>query len=46
MIIRSKARHGAPEIPNTDQGCQYTSKEWTEALDRYGIRISMDVCAV
>lgn len=36
------ARHGAPEILNTDQGCQYTSKEWTEALERYGIRISMD----
>ncbi len=25
-----------------DQGCQYTSKEWTEALERYGIRISME----
>lgn len=36
------ARHGAPEILNTDHGCQYTSKEWTEALERYGIRISMD----
>lgn len=36
------AKHGAPEILNTDQGCQYTSKEWTEALERYGIRISMD----
>ena len=31
------ARYGAPEILNTDQGCQYTSKEWTEALERYGI---------
>ena len=36
------ARHGALEILNTDQRCQYTSKEWTEALERYGIRISMD----
>ena len=23
-------RHGAPEIINSDQGCQYTSKEWHE----------------
>lgn len=36
------ARYGEPEILNTNQGCQYTSKEWTEALERYGIRISMD----
>lgn len=21
-------RHGAPEIINSDQGCQYTSNEW------------------
>lgn len=35
-------RHGAPEIINSDQGCQYTSKEWHEACEGYGIKISMD----
>lgn len=34
--------HGAPEIINSDQGCQYTSKEWHETCDGYGIKISMD----
>jgi len=31
-----------PEIMNTDQGCQYTSKEWTGALKDAGVKISMD----
>jgi putative transposase len=31
-----------PEIFNTDQGCQFTSTEWTERLEALGIRISMD----
>lgn len=31
-----------PEIFNTDQGCQFTSAEWTERLAGLGIRISMD----
>lgn len=35
-------RHGAPEIINSDQGCQYTSKEWHETCDGYEIKISMD----
>jgi putative transposase len=35
-------RYGAPEILNSDQGCQYTSKTWTDALRGYGIQISMD----
>lgn len=34
--------HGAPEIINSDQGCQYTSKDWAEACEGYGITISMD----
>lgn len=34
--------HGVPEVFNTDQGCQFTSREWTEALKSHGIRISMD----
>jgi putative transposase len=36
------ARFGAPEIFNTDQGCQFTSLEFTEVLKEAGIRISMD----
>ena len=31
-----------PEIMNTDQGCQFTSDAWIEALKGRGIRISMD----
>ena len=31
-----------PEMFNTDQGCQFTSAEWTEALESRGIQISMD----
>lgn len=35
-------RHGPPEIFNTDQGCQFTSLEFTELLKQNGIAISMD----
>ena len=31
-----------PQIFNTDQGSQYTSKEWKEAMLAKGIKISMD----
>lgn len=31
-----------PAVFNTDQGSQYTSREWTEAMERHGITISMD----
>lgn len=31
-----------PEIFNSDQGCQYTSEEFTQALLEAGVRISMD----
>ena len=33
---------GAPEIVNSDQGSQYTTKKWEELLTGYGIKISMD----
>jgi putative transposase len=36
------ARHGKPEIFNTDQGVQFTSAGFLEALESRGIRISMD----
>ncbi len=34
--------NGKPEIFNTDQGSQFTSREFTERLEIEGIRISMD----
>lgn len=34
--------HGKPEIINSDQGCQFTCKEWIEILDKEDIKISMD----
>ncbi len=36
------ARHGVPEIFNTDQGSQFTSSEFVICLQRHGIRLSMD----
>jgi putative transposase len=35
-------QYGTPEIFNTDQGCQFTSQEFTGLLKDSGIRISMD----
>jgi len=34
-------KYGSPEILNTDQGSQFTSKEWTEQLKKHKIKISM-----
>lgn len=34
--------HGAPEITNSDQGSQFTSKAFTGLLNARGIKISMD----
>ncbi len=36
------ANYGTPEIFNTDQGCQFTSQEFTGLLKAHGIQISMD----
>ncbi|MDQ2929285.1 MAG: IS3 family transposase [Gemmatimonadota bacterium] len=36
------ARHGRPEIFNTDQGAQFTSDAFTGMLHAHGIAISMD----
>jgi putative transposase len=36
------AQYGKPEIFNTDQGCQFTSTEFTGVLDRCDVTISMD----
>lgn len=41
MAVKVAGR--APEIMNTDQGSQFTSKEWVEEMEKHeGLRISMD----
>lgn len=42
LIDELVAIHGKPEIINSDQGSQYTSKVWTECLGFHQINISMD----
>ena len=34
--------YGAPDIFNSDQGCQFTSEEWIVCLKAHSIEISMD----
>lgn len=37
------SRYGAPEIINSDQGCQFTSKEWAETCAEHPeMKVSMD----
>jgi putative transposase len=36
------SRYGCPEIVNTDQGSQFTSSAFVEAVHRHGITLSMD----
>ena len=42
LLEECVARHGAPESINTDQGSQYTSRDWIDAVKGYGIKVSMD----
>jgi putative transposase len=41
-VERAIAMHGVPEIFNTDQGCQFTSVEFTQPLLDRGVKLSMD----
>lgn len=41
-VRRAIQLHGVPEIFNTDQGCQFTSAEFTQPLFALGVRLSMD----
>ncbi len=34
--------YGTPDIFNSDQGCQFTSEDFTGALKAHGVKISMD----
>ena len=40
--LREALGQGRPEIFNTDQGSQFTSREFTQVLRDHGVRISMD----
>lgn len=43
MLESAIRAHGAPENINSDQGCQFTSKEWADACADYpAMKISMD----
>jgi len=42
LLQKSVAKHGTPEIFNTDQGSQFTSEIFTGFLTENGIKISMD----
>jgi putative transposase len=40
--LNQALRQGQPEVFNTDQGAQFTSRAFTERLQKGGVRISMD----
>ena len=42
VLNESIMNYGTPEIVNSDQGSQYTCKEWVKKLKENGIQISMD----
>ena len=41
-VARALTAYGPPEIFNTDQGCQFTSAEFTAPLLALGVKLSMD----
>jgi putative transposase len=42
VLEEALAKHGKPEVFNTDQGSQFTSADFTGVLLKAGIAISMD----
>jgi putative transposase len=42
VFKKAISAHGKPEIINSDQGCQFTCKEWIELLEKEQVQISMD----
>lgn len=40
--LKEALQYGRPEIFNTDQGCQFTSEEFTQVLRDAEVKISMD----
>jgi putative transposase len=41
-LEEAMARHGRPEIFNTDQGSQFTTPRFTDVLTDAGVKVSMD----
>jgi putative transposase len=41
-VQRAMTKHGIPESFNSDQGCQFTSADFTPPLLAAGVRLSMD----
>lgn len=41
-LSEALTRYGAPQIFNTDQGAQFTSKRFTDTLKHWEVKISMD----
>jgi len=41
-VVRRAFRGSRPEILDSDQGCQFTSRDYIDLLKRNGIEISMD----
>lgn len=42
QALEAALAHATPDIFNSDQGCQFTSKDFTGRLEAAGVRISMD----
>ena len=43
VLKKAISRHGVPEIINSDQGCQFTGKEWADACSQHSeMKVSMD----
>jgi putative transposase len=42
VLEEAFARYGQPEIVNTDQGSQFTAKDFTDAVLDRGVKLSMD----
>ena len=41
-MLEEALSQGRPEVFNTDQGVQFTAREWTERLESAGVAVSMD----
>lgn len=42
VVQEAFEQHGEPEIFNTDQGCQYTSKDFVGLIKDHKVKLSMD----
>ena len=42
VVDKAIAEHGMPEIINSDQGSQYTCRQWIDYAKDKGVKISMD----